>query len=72
MRQAFAGAPNVRVAEASYGDGVYEAVVTELASCLAEFRGLDSSRLNHWPATSEWQVRPSESSYELGRWGASA
>ncbi len=31
IRQAIAGAPNVRVAEASYGDGVYEAVVTELA-----------------------------------------
>jgi phosphoglycolate phosphatase len=32
IRAAFAGQANVRVAEASYGDGVYEAVVTELAT----------------------------------------
>ncbi|MBA3328993.1 MAG: hypothetical protein H0T43_11900 [Solirubrobacterales bacterium] len=31
MREAVAGAPNVRVAGASYGAGVYEAVVTTLA-----------------------------------------
>ncbi len=32
IREAIAGQPNIRVAEASYGDGVYEAVVTELAA----------------------------------------
>ncbi len=32
IRQAIAGAPNVRVAEAAHGDGVYEAVVTELTA----------------------------------------
>jgi phosphoglycolate phosphatase len=31
LREAIAGTPNVRVAEASYGAGVYEAVVTTLA-----------------------------------------
>jgi phosphoglycolate phosphatase len=31
MREAIAGQANVHVAEASHGDGVYEAVVTELA-----------------------------------------
>ena len=32
LREAVAGRPNVRVAEASYGAGVYEAVVTTLAT----------------------------------------
>ncbi|MEA2132011.1 MAG: hypothetical protein QOJ85_4902, partial [Solirubrobacteraceae bacterium] len=32
LREAAAGRPNVRVAEASYGAGVYEAVVTTLAT----------------------------------------
>jgi hydroxymethylpyrimidine pyrophosphatase-like HAD family hydrolase len=31
LREAIAGRPNVRVAEGSYGEGVYEAVVTTLA-----------------------------------------
>ncbi len=31
LREAIAGRPNVRVAEARYGAGVYEAVVTTLA-----------------------------------------
>ena len=31
LRDAIAGRPNVRVAEGSYGEGVYEAVVTTLA-----------------------------------------
>jgi diguanylate cyclase (GGDEF)-like protein len=34
---------------------------------------MQAALANHLdPATSEWQVRPDESSYELGRWGASA
>jgi hypothetical protein len=34
---------------------------------------MQAALANHLdPATSEWRVRPSESSYELGRWGASA
>jgi hypothetical protein len=42
----------------------------DAAEALAAVPAHGTDRLD--PATSEWQVRPSESSYELGRWGASA